>query len=67
MADSHETAVPTGAIDCGDGYFIEIGEEPGIGEVRYAACTPGGAICRYANDLWQVQIYIEQLKGNRFL
>jgi hypothetical protein len=42
-----------------------MGEEPGIGEVRYAACSPGGAICRYANDLWQVQIYIEHLKGNR--
>ena len=62
MADSQETAVPTGAIDCGDGFYIEIGEEPGIGEVRYAACMPGGAICRYSNDLWQAQIYIEQMR-----
>jgi len=66
VADSQETAVPTGAIDCGDGFYIEIGEEPGIGEVRYAACMPGGSICRYANDLWQVQIYIEQMKCNLF-
>jgi hypothetical protein len=64
VADSHETAVPTGAIDCGEGFYIEMGTEP-IGEVRYAACMPGGAICRYANDLWQAQIYIEHLKGNR--
>ena len=54
--------MPTGAIDCGDGFYIEMGEEPGIGEVRYAACMPGGAICRYSNDLWQAQIYIEQMR-----
>jgi len=64
VADSQKTAVPTGAIDCGDGFYIEMGEEP-IGEVRYAACMPGGSICRYSNDLWQAQIYIEHLKGNR--
>lgn len=65
MDDLQKTAVPSNAIDCGDGYYIETGEEPGIGEVRYAACMPGGAICRYSNDLWQAQIYIEQMKGNR--
>ena len=65
MEDSQETAVPSGAIDCGEGFYIEMGEEPHLGEVRYAACMPGGAICRYSNDLWQAQIYIEHLKGNR--
>ena len=55
--------VPPDAIDCGDGFYILLGYEP-CGEVRYMSCTPGGAICRYSNDLWQAQIYIEHFKGN---
>lgn len=55
--------VPDGAMDCGDGFFIVQEYEP-CGEVRYRSCTPGGAICRYSNDLWQAQIYIGHFRGN---
>lgn len=58
-----ERELPPGAIDCGDGFFIVQDYEP-CGEPRYMSCTPGGAICRYSNDLWQAQIYIEHFKGN---
>ena len=50
-------------MDCGDGFFIVQEYEP-CGEVRYRSCTPGGAICRYSNDLWQAQIYIGHFRGN---
>lgn len=60
---SPEFDLPEGAIDCGEGFFIVMDYEP-CGEVRYRSCTPGGAICRYSNDLWQAQIYIEHFKGN---
>jgi hypothetical protein len=55
--------IPAEALDCGDGFFIVQEYEP-CGEVRYRSCTPGGALCRYSNDLWQAQIYIEHFKGN---
>ena len=53
-------AIPTNAFDCGDGYFITQGLEP-IGEPRYCACSPDGHQ-RFANDLWQAEIYIHQMK-----
>lgn len=59
-------AVPDDAFDCGDGFYIEVSTEPGIGEVRYRACMPNCSIGRYANDLWQAQIYIEHMKAARF-
>lgn len=55
--------LPEGAIDCGDGYYITQDYEP-CGEPRYCSCSPGGAVCRYSNDLWQAQIYVEHLRGN---
>lgn len=55
--------IPEGAIDCGSGYYITQDYEP-CGELRYRSCSPGGAVCRYSNDLWQAQIYIGHLKGN---
>ena len=55
--------LPQGAIDCGDGYYITQDYEP-CGEPRYCSCSPGGAVCRYSNDLWQAQIYVEHLRGN---
>lgn len=60
----HRYEVPDGAIDCGDGFYIEIGNEQN-GEVRYCSCSPNCAIGRYSNDLWQALIYIEHLKGNK--
>ena len=59
-------SIPDDAIDCGDGYYIELSTEPVIGECRYRACSPNCAYGRYANDLWQAQIYIEQMKAVRF-
>lgn len=56
-------AVPSGAIDCGDGYYILNELEPS-GEPRCMSCSPGGAVCMYSNDLWQAHLYIEHLKGN---
>jgi len=56
-------AVPAGAMDCGDGFYILTGEEP-CGEVRYLSCSPHCAVGRYSNDLWQAQLYIEHMKGN---
>jgi|GEM_PF-3319419 len=46
-------------MDRGDGRWIELldhsfGEEP-----VYRACGQHGAICRYTNDLWQAEIYVQ--------
>jgi hypothetical protein len=46
-------------MDRGDGRWIELldhgfGEEP-----LYRACGQNGAICRYTNDLWQAEIYVQ--------
>lgn len=60
-----EYVIPEDAFDCGDGFYIEMSTEP-IGEVRYRACMPNCSIGRYANDLWQAQIYIEHMKADRF-
>jgi hypothetical protein len=46
-------------MDRGPGRWIELldhsfGEEP-----MYRACGQNGAICRYTNDLWQAEIYVQ--------
>jgi hypothetical protein len=46
-------------MDRGDGRWIELldhsfGEEP-----LYRACGHNGAMCRYTNDLWQAEIYVQ--------
>jgi hypothetical protein len=46
-------------MDRGDGHWIELldhsfGEEP-----LYRACGQNGALCRYTNDLWQAEIYVQ--------
>jgi hypothetical protein len=46
-------------MDRGPGRWIELldhsfGEEP-----LYRACGQNGAICRYTNDLWQAEIYVQ--------
>ena len=56
--------IPKDAIDCGDGFYIQLGYEP-CGEVRYLSCSPNCAIGRYSNDLWQAQLYIDHMKGNQ--
>lgn len=54
-------AIPDDAIDYGDGYYISHGVEP-IGEPRYCSCGPHGQR-RFTNDLWQADIYIQQMKN----
>jgi hypothetical protein len=46
-------------MDRGPGRWIELldhsfGEEP-----VYRACGQNGALCRYTNDLWQAEIYVQ--------
>jgi hypothetical protein len=46
-------------MDRGNGRWIELldhsfGEEP-----VYRACGQNGGICRYTNDLWQAEIYVQ--------
>ena len=46
-------------MDRGPGRWIELldhsfGEEP-----VYRACGQNGGICRYTNDLWQAEIYVQ--------
>ena len=46
-------------MERGEGRWIELldhsfGEEP-----VYRACGQNGAICRYTNDLWQAEIYVQ--------
>jgi hypothetical protein len=41
-----------------DGGFIET-LEPEQGELFYRSCLAG--ICRYSSDLWQAEIYLNQM------
>jgi hypothetical protein len=46
-------------MERGEGRWIELldhsfGEEP-----VYRACGQNGALCRYTNDLWQAEIYVQ--------
>jgi hypothetical protein len=46
-------------MDRGDGRWIEL-LECGFGdEPVYRACGQNGALCRYTNDLWQAEIYVQ--------
>tara|TARA_B100001939_G_scaffold44630_1_gene34423 strand:+ start:1652 stop:1891 length:240 start_codon:yes stop_codon:yes gene_type:complete len=51
--------IPEGAMDCGNGVYIETLFEDGSNEPYYRTCSKGGATCRYSSDLWQAQIYAQ--------
>jgi hypothetical protein len=42
-----------------DGGYIETLVPEGGGEVYYRTCASG--MCRYSSDLWQAEIYLEQM------
>lgn len=42
-----------------DGGWIETLEPAGNGELYYRSCV--GGICRYSSDLWQAEMYLDQL------
>lgn len=44
-----------------DGGSIETMEPAGGGELFYRSCAHG--TCRYSSDLWQAEIYLDQLLG----
>jgi hypothetical protein len=46
-----------------DGGYIETLEPVGAGELLYRSCAHG--ICRYSSDLWQAEIYLDQLLGGQ--
>ena len=56
---SGQTEIPDGAMDCGNGIYIETLFEEQSGEPYYRTCSKGGAMCRYSSDLWQAQIYAQ--------
>jgi hypothetical protein len=41
-----------------DGGYIET-LEPERGELYYRSCV--GGICRYSSDLWQAELYLDQM------
>ena len=49
-----------GRMDC-DGGYIETLVPEGGGEVYYRTCVAG--MCRYSSDLWQADIYLQQMLG----
>ena len=51
------TNVPSWAIDCGGGFYIEILRDENQ-SISYRSCGPGGAICRYSNDFWRAKTYL---------
>jgi len=46
-----------------DGGYIEA-LMPIKGELYYRSCV--GSVCRYSSDLWQAELYLDQLLGHRF-
>jgi len=46
-------------MDRGNGRWIELLEHGFGEEPLYRACGQNGAICRYTNDLWQAEIYVQ--------
>jgi len=45
-------------MERGEGCWIDVLDTDG-GEPLYRACGQNGAICRYTNDLWQAEIYVQ--------
>jgi len=46
-----------------DGGYIET-LMPIRGEVYYRSCV--GSVCRYSSDLWQAELYLDQLLARDF-
>ena len=46
-----------------DGGTIET-LEPKRGELYYRSCV--GSVCRYSSDLWQAELYLDQLLAQDF-
>jgi len=52
--------------DLSDGRCIEQLEDE-QGRLLYRACSDGGGTCRYSEDLWQAQLYADQMCQQRQL
>ncbi len=50
--------------DLSDGRCIEQLED-GQGRTYYRACSEGGGLCRYCEDLWMAHLYADQLCPGR--
>jgi hypothetical protein len=46
-------------MERGEGCWIDVLEVSWGEEPLYRACGQNGAICRYTNDLWQAEIYVQ--------
>lgn len=46
-----------------DGGIIET-LQPERGELYYRSCV--GSVCRYSSDLWQAELYLDQLLAQDF-
>ena len=46
-------------MERGEGRWIDVLEVSWGEEPLYRACGQNGAICRYTNDLWQAEIYVQ--------
>jgi len=46
-------------LDRGPDRWIDVLEVSRQEDCLYRACGQGGAICRYTNDLWQAEIYVQ--------
>jgi len=46
-------------MERGEGRWIDVLEVEFAEEPLYRACGQNGAICRYTNDLWQAEIYVQ--------
>lgn len=62
--DSRVNARPSGStievLDFDNGFYIEVLDDKEKG-VYYRSCMPGGAICRYSDDLWRAKKYLHQM------
>jgi len=52
--------------DLSDGRCIEQLED-GQGRLLYRACSDGGGVCRYCEDLWMANMYADDLSWQRQL
>lgn len=46
-------------MERGEGRWIELLATGTHEDCLYRACSQNGAICRYTNDLWQAEIYVQ--------